>query len=461
MKIGLARQAGQDKKKPPPQLHVAGDLIQLQLVRRGKLTEVANVAIEGNASLAETKSPAPGIQPLSISGATLRVKDASSPRALAVVGGEPAVVKARGMTMTGSAIHLDRGANRLWIDGAGSLAAAAAAPKAQPASRSPGASSLSTSSLGRQVHIAWKGGMDFDGLTVRFRRDVKTRTETVVAESGALTATLSRRIDFAKPADGARAEVRQVAFSEGVVMERRTFDSEGLAAIDQWESRSMSIDNHSGKLFAAGPGWAKSVRYGSPAIKLESPVRASADNSPPADASPQKPRELSYWRVEFQQAATGNVNRRELQFHSQVKAIYGPVSSWDQQLKPDRLGRLGKDVVRMDCHELAMYELRRPQEGLGPLEVVATGNTVVEGDAFTARAHRISYDQAKDQLVLDSDGRSSAELFRQAYVGGPVSKAAARKILFWPRSNRMEIGAASYLGVSGLGDGEPRERKPR
>ena len=34
---------------------------------------------------------------------------------------EPAQVDARGMTMEGAAIELDRGVNRLWIDGAGNM----------------------------------------------------------------------------------------------------------------------------------------------------------------------------------------------------------------------------------------------------------------------------------------------------------------------------------------------------
>ena len=48
---------------------------------------------------------------------------------------------------------------------------------------------------------------------------------------------------------------------------------------------------------------------------------------------------------------------------------------------------------------------------------------------FTARAARISYDQKKDLLILEGDGRTDAELYRQLTPGGAVSKAAATEDL--------------------------------
>jgi hypothetical protein len=42
-------------------------------------------------------------------------------------------------------------------------------------------------------------------------------------------------------------------------------------------------------------------------------------------------------------------------------------------------------------------------------------------------------------LVLEGDGRNAATLFRQQQVGGPMSKAAAQKIVFWPKTKRVAV----------------------
>ena len=87
--------------------------------------------------------------------------------------------------------------------------------------------------------------------------------------------------------------------------------------------------------------------------------------------------------------------------------------------------------------------------GLGPVELQALGNAMVEGKTFTARAHRIAYAQSKDLLVMEGDGRTDAELYRQAAVGGQTGRASARKILYWPGTGQMQIDTFNSLDWSG------------
>ncbi len=98
------------------------------------------------------------------------------------------------------------------------------------------------------------------------------------------------------------------------------------------------------------------------------------------------------------------------------------------------------------------------------LEVVAAGNTVIEAKTFTARATRLSYAQAKQRLVLEGDGRTNAELWRQTRVGGPSSHAAARKILYWHGTNQIEVEDAQVFDFTeqlGAGGPLPRFIDPR
>ena len=68
---------------------------------------------------------------------------------------------------------------------------------------------------------------------------------------------------------------------------------------------------------------------------------------------------------------------------------------------------------------------------------MATGNVLIEGNQYTARAARASYTEAKDLLILEGDGHTDARLFRQQYVGGPLATASGRTIQYWPRLDRV------------------------
>ena len=78
-------------------------------------------------------------------------------------------------------------------------------------------------------------------------------------------------------------------------------------------------------------------------------------------------------------------------------------------------------------------------DGDHPIELVAQGSATAEGRQFTARAQRMTYAQAKDLIVLEGTGRIDAQLWRQVQVASPTSHASARRILFWPTRNEVQV----------------------
>ena len=51
---------------------------------------------------------------------------------------------------------------------------------------------------------------------------------------------------------------------------------------------------------------------------------------------------------------------------------------------------------------------------------------------------------------MEGDGRADVELFRQARIGDPVDRVAARKILYWPKTNRLKVDGARSLEIGQL-----------
>jgi lipopolysaccharide export system protein LptA len=436
---------------PVQKFDVTGDLLRVQLLRQDQKTSVGDVTVDGNVRFVETvmRTAEPGQVPLSITGSLLQLRSASSDRATAKVTGQPAQVVARGLTMNGATIQLDRGANRLWIDGPGQMTL--------PASRDlpgPLPSNAQRQSPAANITVGWKGRMDFNGSTVHFERDVKAQSDQRFALAGTLDVTLTRRVDFANPGETDGIDVRELAFGDGVYIENRSYELRELVSLDQMQSRNLSIDQQTGGIYADGPGWVNSVRRGGDALSTTSP-------QPPAASGNSSSKQLNYLHVDFQRAMVGNVNKREIQFLDQVKTVYGPVASWDDKLDASRRDGLGEDGVLMTCDKLTVLEMGTPVAGRRPFELEATGNTLVEGRTFTARAERISYAESKQLLVLEGNGRADAELWRQTRIGGPTSRAAARKILYWRTDNRIEVDDARFLDISNLGALKPSPLPPQ
>ncbi|MDZ7615857.1 MAG: hypothetical protein U1E05_02570, partial [Patescibacteria group bacterium] len=142
------------------------------------------------------------------------------------------------------------------------------------------------------------------------------------------------------------------------------------------------------------------------------------------------------------------IHQRQLNFHDNVRTIYTPVDTWQPPVPSDDPHSLGPRGIVMNCNRLSLRQALRPDGSQHSAEFEAAGNTIVESASYTARAIRMTYSEAKDLLVLEGDGRSDAQLFRQQQIGGPMAQAAAQRILFWPGANRLKVDGARSLELS-------------
>lgn len=445
-------------QQPVKRYEMHGKLIQLQLLRRGAADpELETAVIDRNAQFRELpvgRDPAP---PLDIRGDKLHMTGGETKQAVVHVFGRPATVAARGLTMTAANVHLDRGANRLWIEGPGAMTLPPKAAPPKGASPS-GARNSNHAAPNSPIHVTWREKMEFDGNTVHFQRDVQTRNRQLDDEGGwsdlhtsgeVLDVSVSRFVDFSadqQEFENDQVELRRLVYDGGVSVENHGFDRFGKPnAWDRMRMPNLSVDQLTGELSSQGAGWIQSVRSGGGSLLGDEPRRAPPPGAP-------KPRELTYTRVDYQQGIGGNIHNREVRFRDQVKTVHGPVPVWDAVLNADRPEGLGEKGVVINSDELVIYEMgpwvsRRRKA----VELLAVGNAVVEGRTFNAHAERLKYAEAKDLVVLEGDGRRDAELWRQEQLGGERSHAAARQIWFWRGDNRIEVDDAKFIDLSQFG----------
>jgi hypothetical protein len=483
--------------------NVEGERIRIQFLTGGARTEVEDITIDGHAQFGETQTAQPGDVPLLVAGEQIEVLRANAPDTRVTVSGTPAEVAARGLEMYGDVVHMDKGSNRVWIDAPGRMKLPATQPT-QPTglaaiSGAPLADNRpltsATSSIMRPMApadpmiITWKDRMMFDGTTAHFEHSVAGQSNSRKFQTDVLEVSLRRRIDFSQPRMEERAEIGRIVCRGGMDMETRSFDPDNpkkLMSLDRMHTGDLMINEETGAILGQGPGWLTSVRRGSPdptqpagASAARSPTAVPVShNLPDATAKPSsagrhrsarqngtlsQKSELNYLNVQFDGALSGNLNQHEITFHDRVRSVYGPVLSWEDQLSVD-VDDLGPGGVLMTCDQLTVRQttakptVSAPERH--PIELEAIGNTSVEGEQFRAIAHRLTYSEDKDLLMLEGDGRTDAQLFRQERPGDPLAPTAAKRIFYWRSANRIAVNDFRYLDFNQIPGDEPSETKP-
>jgi hypothetical protein len=488
--------------------NVEGERIRIQFLTGGVRTEVEDITIDGHAQFGETQTAQPGDVPLLVAGEQIEVLRANAPDTRVTVSGKPAEVAARGLEMYGDVVHLDKGTNRVWIDEPGRMKLPATQPT-QPTGRAaisgaPFADNRppagATSSIMRPIAppdpmiVTWNDRMTFDGTTAHFEHSVAGQSNSRKFQTDVLEVSLRHRIDFSQPRMEERAEIGRIVCRGGMKMETRSFDlndPKKLMSVDRMQTGDLMIDETTGAILGQGPGWLTSVRRGSPdptqrasAPAASGPAAVPVSHAlPDGTAKPSSARrhksaqpngtlsqksELNYLNVQFDGALSGNLNQHEITFHDRVRSVHGPVLSWEDQLNPDDVDELGPGGVLMTCDQLTVRQTTAKPTASAPdhppIELEAIGNTSVEGEQFRALAYRLTYSEEKDLLMLEGDGRTDAQLFRQERPGDPLAPTAAKRIFYWGMSgrspNRISVNDFRYLDFNQTPSEAPSETKP-
>jgi hypothetical protein len=335
------------------------------------------------------------------------------------------------------------------------------------------------------ILVKWSKGMNFDGIEATFEDDVDAAfpNRQRFLRTKMLKAKFRQPIRFSDPdlQNQKPDNAALISCFGGAYLESTEYDLPGdRSAYIRLQVADLAFDLQSGELTASGPGWLNSVNRSDDHQRRNHerfflPVRGAA---PPAEnavnpvVQPLPLHPLMGTHVQFQGSITGNLNtaRQRIIFNDRINLLYAPVEDWSAMLNPDKTEPLRSGELRLKCDTLAIHRMAPPGGKEQSTELDAQGNSVVEGVLstatekdvmFTARAMRISYNTAKDQLIMEGDGRSDVHLYRQLMVGGPVDDTAMKSIIYYPNANtvlpagiqRVQINADGILNKLPLGPG--------
>ena len=449
--------------------HVDADRIQIQVQLRGQSAAPSAVVCDGNVVLREVPLARTDEQPFEIRGGKLTIDQLDSGTAHITLtgvgpgdapGSKLVQLAGRGITMLADLVELDQRENRLWSNGPGKATLLVTRGLTSSRAHAEGNGPESTTPI--PLEISWQAGLEFDGRTVVFRRNVVVSGTDDTLRCDQLSARLTASVQLGQRINQRAIDLEEAEFRGNVSMDHRARDAVGVVSHERLQLARLTINQQNGDIGGDGPGVLRSTRYGDGLNSLTAPGKTPAAQSgvwqPPAAAAGTK---LYFLGVDFQQGLSGNLYTRELTLHDRVRTVYGPVDSWEQELDVTRPETLPPDSVRLLCDELRVNEnpiaARAEAAGqnadsrpLGPIQLQATRNVRIDGHsaergAFVAQADRASYEQSKDIFLLEGDLRAPATIW---YAGQSGAPPAFRRISFSRSTQHLEVGGMIYMEFS-------------
>ena len=199
---------------------------------------VAEISLEDSVRLIEEPLAGQSEPQLVIEGDQLQVVRPTGFDARATVAGRPAKISGRGMELEGPLVEVDRGRNRMTVDGAGRMrlpvAGGGLGLEALATGSTPAVASPAASGPAEPLDVTWQGRMDFDGLTARFIDRVVTSSGEGRLEAGSLDVVLDRPFDFSQMAAGGsrgQADVARIACGSGVKIHNVSGTTDGSRSV--------------------------------------------------------------------------------------------------------------------------------------------------------------------------------------------------------------------------------------
>ena len=136
-------------------------------------------------------------------------------------------------------------------------------------------------------------------------------------------------------------------------------------------------------------------------------------------------------------------------------------ADWAAEIEPPRASDLTADQLLLTCDKMTANDLgaagappsvagAKP-DSAATIELQALGNARIDAQRFTAEGDRLIYSAGKQLLTLEGAGQADAHLWQKGPNGESTSHAAARKILYWRATNRVQVQDIRNIDLNQLG----------
>lgn len=473
-------QGPQDERKS--HFAVSGDTLRLEFLVDESETKLDRLAVTEHVRLIETRTEKPGQRPILLTGKQVNASKLSSEEAEMIVLGDPernapAHFEGRGLALNGWNICVSRGVNRVYINGPGSMQLTPPPEEPSPLGAPERVSSGTLPKISAPLLVEWRQGMDFNGETAEFHGDVDAKIQQQGTHRHMQTPSMrvffNRKLrmdgsDNPLQADGSAMAASPGPFSpygeekpfepirlecvHDVSFESREFVDRRLVAQERMSLKNLTYHLKTREILSTGSGWLKSHRWGDDSKQYQELAGATAERFVPDNRENATGKEgITYRMIEFRDRLRGNMTegRSEIHVEGDVLCVQGPVERWTEEIDETRLETSDPDalVILLTCQDLLVSEMPTSTPDETAIELMASGNAVIESSSFDARGERMKYAQQKDLLIIEGNQYDEAVLYHEQYPGAEPTRIPGRRITFRPEANEQGIEGVRELDL--------------
>lgn len=467
---------------------VSGNLLQGKILLGQNQFQISELTLKDEIRIVQNNPLASNDQEagrLEMSGSLIQVFNLTLPSATVSLIGQPARIRYNNMSLSGAAINVNRGINRVWIDSGGEALFLGGAQGVPGGSDSPSANSTAVPysfAMGEPAKIKWSKSMVFQDDTLTFNGDVSLQRKDQFAQCDELSIVLNKKADLQNlnSADLQKSlDVNYIVLNNSVKLENITAENGVTNAMDCLTTSKATIDMKKQTFVAEGPGRAmtqRRIKGNDVEAAEEGNGQEAADSNAQASQQPLSqlaPRssQLVNLSVDFQKRLEGSFAPHSLStftFSGRVEAVYSPIDEIGKPIKTFNLSELPPEAFTLKCNqmeiqaELGNAELGNQQEVAGGSDspsansantrssrlaprassFIASGGVTVEGRVYNANADKITFEAKNGIMTLEGDGQIPAQFFYQKVLGGRYSQASSAVIHY-----NTQTGAVKGEGI--------------
>ncbi len=457
---GASVPAGPEKKAPPRPIDLTARQVEAWVLRSESNGETRNVLdklyTEGNVHVVQDPDAAkPDEKGVDIQGEWLQLTYHPDGHHL-VVGGpsDLAQVRMDKIYILGPEVNIDQAANKVWVTGVGAMQLESnQTPSGTPISKSV------------PLVIHWNQSMLFNGKFAEFHGGIQATQENARLTCQSMVVWFDRPISLKQgnPSDKP-AKVEKLLCDRSVCIEDSTQEGNRLVKWQQITGVAVEVltlendeedqrlktpaakasRSDSNQITTAGPGTVRIFQPGSndPLASPDASPQPGGAPGPKAASRTDEVMKLTY--IAFRDRMSANNQTNKANFWGNVQVLNLPSDSPQRDVDlVTLLDNMPRDAFYLSCDQLMV--MTRKENGRTSQEMEARHRVLVKAREFSGRCDRLTFNEAKDQIILFGTDNEPAYLWRVIAKGAEPDQAVGKKIIYIRSTGHYQVDGGKWM----------------
>jgi len=444
---GMGLNRGSEKKDgaPPRPVDLSARSVEAWVLRSEDKNTLDKLWTEGSVQVRQDPAT-PEEKGVDIKGETLQMNCHPDGNFL-VVTGDLAQLRMDKIYILGPEVNIDQTTNKAWVTGIGAM-------------QMDSATTFSGGKLDQPVPLTvhWNKSMLFNGTFAEFHGGIQAEQDK------ARLACQSLQVFFDQPIslkEGSRndkpAKVKNLVCDRSVRIEEITSDGDKIVKYQKIEATSVSqntlepesddpraVDpnkNEGNEIRASGPGNVRIMQRGGDPL---APPPDATKPPPPRSAKPGEEGVMKLTYVNFQNSMYANSRTNTAIFWGNVRVLNLPSDNPQMEIVFETmLEKMPKDAMYLSCDQLTV--LNRGDKGHSQQEMLARGRCIIQATEYWGNADTITYNENKDQVILDGGENGLAVLYKVIKVGLRPEVIKGKKITYIRSTGQFKIDGGAII----------------